>query len=310
MLNEKQLKYQNKVKLISFIILVVGLLLVLYWSIKNKEIPENEAPQSRILAINYKNAKGEDVKYDYTCTDDACVLGSQAGEFALVKDESYKLINLSSGASTILNLPTMTKNFMVANGDFYGLIYTKDETNAGSFYEHSRTRTIFDGDLNYDEMDQNDVRDALTKLYPRGYFYRIKDGVGKLTKLEDNSLVIDNISGVVAYNTELYIASDTGISYFDADGILVNKLNDTNKVFPVMHEDKFVILDKDNYLKLSTIEGVRSDKMVEVKEGKVQSVKVENGIVRIIIEDKDYETTQKVTKYEYDIDNTKLSPIE
>ena len=310
MLNEKQLKYQNKVKLISFIILVVGLLLVLFWSIKNKEVPENTEPQSRTLAINYKNAKGEDAKYDYTCASDTCVLASQAGEFALVKDESYKLVNLASGASTILNLPTMTKNFMVANGDFYGLVYTKDETNGGSFYEHSKTRTIYDGELNYDEMNADAVRESLTKLYPRGYFYIIKDSVGKLYKLDDNTLVIDNISGMVSHNTELYIASEKGISYFDAEGQLIDKLTDAKQVFAEMHEEKFVILDKDNFLKLSTLDGERSDKMVEVKEGRIQSIKVENGIVRIIIEDKDYETTQKLIKYEYDIDNTKLSPIE
>ena len=37
MLTEKQLKYQNKVKLIAFIIMVSGLLLVLLWSIKRKD---------------------------------------------------------------------------------------------------------------------------------------------------------------------------------------------------------------------------------------------------------------------------------
>ena len=40
-MTESQLKYMNKVKLISFIILVAGLLLVLVWSIMKNNVNNN-----------------------------------------------------------------------------------------------------------------------------------------------------------------------------------------------------------------------------------------------------------------------------
>ena len=67
-MTESQLKYMNKVKAISFCILVAGLLLVLVWSImKNKvaQTPSTPQVQTKTLAINYE-ADGVKKKYDFT----------------------------------------------------------------------------------------------------------------------------------------------------------------------------------------------------------------------------------------------------
>ena len=111
-MTESQIKYMNKVKLISFIILVIGLLLVLAFSIIYHKKPAETEELPTTLAINYE-ANGEAAKYDFTCATQDCVLSSQAGAYALVKDGSYKLVSLTNGTTKELNLPTINSNFMV-----------------------------------------------------------------------------------------------------------------------------------------------------------------------------------------------------
>ena len=305
-MSEKQLKYQNKVKIISFIFMVAGLLLVLLWSIKKNEQP---APQTntRLLTINYTD-NGVSNKYDYTCKNDGCVLSSQGGMFAIVKDGSYHLINLTNKSDKELNL-TMTKNFLVADTEFYGLVYTKTDTNAATFYEMSKEQNLFEDELNYESMNNNDVKTYLTKLYQRGLFYTIKDTKGEIVNINTNEVVLEDVTGLVVDDTELYIVSSKGVSSFESDNTLKQNLTDAKKVFPSIFEHQFVIQDSDDYLKLATLSGTKGDKLVEVGNGVVESVKITNGIMEVIIQDQDYATNQKTYKYEYDFVNKKLTPI-
>ena len=64
---------------------------------------------------------------------------------------------------------------MLAGEEFYGLVYTKGESNFASFYEASKDRSLFDDELSFEAMDKESVREALIRLYPRGYFYVIKE---------------------------------------------------------------------------------------------------------------------------------------
>ena len=308
MLTEKQLKYQNKVKLIAFIIMVSGLLLVLLWSIKRKD-EGNTQPVKSTVAINYTSSDGVAKSYNYTCASTSCSLSSQAGDFALINDGSYILLNLTTGQTDKLELPSMTKNFMVAGDEFYGLVYTKDESNSAAFYESSQTRSIYDGELPYNEMNTKEISEALSQLYPRGYFYKVEEGVGSLYKLEGNEQVITGIEGFVTKDGVLYIITNKGVSYFDEAGTIVNKLADAKKVYAAMHEDKFIIVDKDGQLKLATLEGERVETISEIT-GNIQTLTVENGILTVVVEDADYATNQKTIKYEYSIDAKQLKIVE
>lgn len=308
MLTEKQLKYQNKVKLIAFIIMVSGLLLVLLWSIKRKD-EGNTQPVKSTVAINYTSSDGAAKSYNYTCASTSCSLSSQAGDFALINDGSYILLNLTTGQTDKLELPSMTKNFMVASDEFYGLVYTKDESNSAAFYESSQTRSIYDGELPYNEMNTKEISEALSQLYPRGYFYKVEEGVGSLYKLEGNEQVITGIEGFVTKDGVLYIITNKGVSYFDEAGTIVNKLTDAKKVYAAMHEDKFIIVDKDGQLKLATLEGERVETISEIT-GNIQTLTVENGILTVVVEDADYATNQKTIKYEYSIDAKQLKIVE
>ena len=194
-MTEKQLKYMNKVKAISFGILVAGLLLVLLWSImKNKKTnkPVTPQPEAKVLAINYEK-DGTKTKYDFTCATQECILSSQTGVYALIKDGEYKLVNLEKGTNKSLDAPTMNKNFMVAGDDFYGLVFTSDETNKASFYDAATGQTMYKQELNYEKMDEEEVRAVLNKMYPRKLFYLIKEDASIINNITTTETVLENV---------------------------------------------------------------------------------------------------------------------
>ena len=310
-MTESQLKYMNKVKLISFILLVIGLLLVLLWSImKNKvaKTPTTPQVQTKTLAINYEN-ESQKKKYDYTCATQDCILSSQAGLFALVKDGSYKLVDLVKGTSKELRVPSMKKNFMVAGDEFYGLVFTKDETNKASFFDYKNEKVIFESELSYEKMNEDTVRAVLSKMYPRNLLYTITDETGTIVNLKDGEAALLNVTDVFYYESELYAINEKGLHLFKEDGTVEPKLEDAKEVYNAVYNGSIVILDKDNKLKTATLKGEKGDDILEVGENKVNDITVVNGILKIVLQDKDYETNKKLIKYEYDLEGKKLNPI-
>ena len=77
-----------------------------------------------------------------------------------------------------------------------------------------------------------------------------------------------------------------------------------------MYKESIIILDKDGKIKTSTLDGTKGEAILEVGTNTVESVNVTNGILRVVLQDKDYETNKKVIKYEYDFETKKLNPIE
>ena len=304
-MTEEQLKYQNKVKLIACIFLIAGLLLVLLWSIKKNEAPKKPANKGSNLTITYTGGT-----YDYKCNNTGCALSSQAGLYALVNDGGYHLINLSAKTDKEIKLPTIAKNYMVAAEEFYGLVYTKAESNIASFYEASKDRSLFDDELSYEAMDKDNVRDALIRLYPRGYFYVIKEASGQLYDINNNAVVIENVTGCVVDNTDVYVVSDKGVSAIEQDNSLSEHLTNVKKVYAVMYDHKFVVLDNDGNLKLAAITGEIGDTILETQGRNVQSVSVANTTLKVVVEDAEYATNQKVHNYEYDFTTKQLKTID
>lgn len=309
-MTESQLKYMNKVKLRSFIILVAGLLLVLVWSIMKNKVANNggNTPQSQTLAINYEN-DGVKSKYDFTCATTDCILSSQAGTYALVKDGAYKLIDLVKGTNKQLTLPTMTKNFMVAGTDFYGLVYTKDESNKASFYDYANNKTLFEDELSYEKMNEEEVRTVLNKMFPRKLLYVITDESSMIVNMTDGEPALQNVKGVFYYENELYVVN-SGLHLFKEDGTVEARLEDTKAIYNALYKDSIIILDKDNNIKTATLKGEKGEKILELGENKVNDVTITNGILRIVLEDKDYATNKKLIKYEYDFETKKLKTVE
>ena len=308
-MTESQIKYMNKVKLISFIILVIGLLLVLAFSIIYHKKPAETEELPTTLAINYE-ANGEAAKYDFTCATQDCVLSSQAGVYALVKDGSYKLVSLTNGTTKELNLPTINSNFMVADENFYGIVYTKDETNKASFYDSETESAFYEDDLDYQKMNTEEVQAVLSKMYPRKLFYIIKEELGSVVNYNTNEIVLDNVKGIFYYENELYAINDKGLNLFKEDGTVSTLLTDTKEVYNAIYKDKIVILSKANKIKVATLKGELGADILDLGENKVDSMNVTNGILRIILQDKDYATNQKLIKYEYDFENNKLNTVE
>ncbi len=308
-MTESQIKYMNKVKLISFIILVIGLLLVLAFSIIYHKKPAETEELPTTLAINYE-ANGEAAKYDFTCATQDCVLSSQAGVYALVKDGSYKLVSLTNGTTKELNLPTINSNFMVADENFYGIVYTKDETNKASFYDSETESAFYEDDLDYQKMNTEEVQAVLSKMYPRKLFYIIKEELGSVVNYNTNEIVLDNVKGIFYYENELYAINDKGLNLFKEDGTVSTLLTDTKEVYNAIYKDKLVVLSKANKIKVATLKGELGADILDLGENKVDSMNVTNGILRIILQDKDYATNQKLIKYEYDFENNKLNTVE
>ncbi len=308
-MTESQIKYMNKVKLISFIILVIGLLLVLAFSIIYHKKPAETEELPTTLAINYE-ANGEAAKYDFTCATQDCVLSSQAGVYALVKDGSYKLVSLTNGTTKELNLPTINSNFMVADENFYGIVYTKDETNKASFYDSETESAFYEDDLDYQKMNTEEVQAVLSKMYPRKLFYIIKEELGSIVNYNTNEIVLDNVKGIFYYENELYAINDKGLNLFKEDGTVSTLLTDTKEVYNAIYKDKLVVLSKANKIKVATLKGELGADILDLGENKVDSMNVTNGILRIILQDKDYATNQKLIKYEYDFENNKLNTVE
>ena len=310
-MTEKQLKYMNKIKTISFFILVAGLILVLVWSIMNKNAskPKEEEIPAKVLAINY-DKNGTKAKYDFTCATQDCILSSQAGSYALVKDNTYKLINLSNGSNKELQLPAMAKNFMVAGDTFYGLVFTADQTNKASFYDATSGETMYASELNYEKMNENEVRDVLNKMYPRKLFFIIKEELGTVINTETKETIIDNVKAVFYHENALYAIDSKGLSLFKEDNTVEEKITGVKEVYNAMYKENILILDTDNKIKTSTLTGEKGDTILELGEGKVDSLNISNGILRITVQDKDYETNKKLVKYEYDFEAKKLTPIE
>ena len=308
-MTESQIKYMNKVKLISFIILVIGLLLVLAFSIIYHKKPAETEELPTTLAINYE-ANGEAAKYDFTCATQDCVLSSQAGVYALVKDGSYKLVSLTNGTTKELNLPTINSNFMVADENFYGIVYTKDETNKASFYDSETESAFYEDDLDYQKMNTEEVQAVLSKMYPRKLFYIIKEELGSVVNYNTNEIVLDNVKGIFYYENELYAINDKGLNLFKEDGTVSTLLTDTKEVYNAIYKDKIVVLSKANKIKVATLKGELGADILDLGENKVDSMNVTNGILRIILQDKDYATNQKLIKYEYDFENNKLNTVE
>ena len=308
-MTESQIKYMNKVKLISFIILVIGLLLVLAFSIIYHKKPAETEELPTTLAINYE-ANGEAAKYDFTCATQDCVLSSQAGAYALVKDGSYKLVSLTNGTTKELNLPTINSNFMVADENFYGIVYTKDETNKASFYDSETESAFYEDDLDYQKMNTEEVQAVLSKMYPRKLFYIIKEELGSVVNYNTNEIVLDNVKGIFYYENELYAINDKGLNLFKEDGTVSTLLTDTKEVYNAIYKDKIVVLSKANKIKVATLKGELGSDILDLGENKVDSMNVTNGILRIILQDKDYATNQKLIKYEYDFENNKLNTVE
>ena len=118
-MTESQLKYMNKVKLISFIILTAGLLLVLVWSIMKNKTVEEPVEEEKTLAINYE-IYGTSTKYDYSCATEDCVLSSQEGLFALEHKkaipkipERIGIVTASTGAAIKDILSTIKRRFPI-----------------------------------------------------------------------------------------------------------------------------------------------------------------------------------------------------
>ena len=308
-MTESQLKYMNKVKLISFIILTAGLLLVLVWSIMKNKTVEEPVEEEKTLAINYE-IDGTSTKYDYSCATEDCVLSSQEGLFALVRDGSYKLVSLTKGTTKELNLPTINKNFMVAADEFYGILYTKDETNKASFYDDATEETLYEDELDYEKMDTEEIHKALNKMYPRKLFFIIKEELGSVINLETEATVLDKVTGIFYYENELYAINDKGLNLFKEDGTVNTLLQDTKEIYNAVYKDKIVILDNDNKIKTSTLKGVKGQNILDLGENKVDSINVTNGILRIILKDKDYDTNNKLIKFEYDFENNKLNTVQ
>ena len=311
-MTEKQLKYMNKVKAISFCILVAGLLLVLLWSImKNKKTttPVTPQPEAKVLAINYEK-NGAKTKYDFTCATQECILSSQTGVYALVKDGNYKLVNLEKGTNKELNVPVMNKNFMIAGDDFYGLVFTSDETNKASFYNATNGQTMYSQVLDYEKMNEEEVRDVLNKMYPRKLIYVIKEETSEINNLESTEPVLENVKAVFYYESKLYAINDKGLNLFKEDNTVETTLADAKEIYNAMYQENIIILDKDGKIKTSTLDGTKGDAILEVGTNTVESVNVTNGILRVVLQDKDYETNKKVIKYEYDFETKKLNPIE
>ena len=311
-MTESQLKYMNKVKLISFCILVAGLLLVLAWSIlKNKvaETPKQDEVKTKTLAINYEQ-EGTKKKYDYTCATESCILSSQSGLYALVKDGSYKLVNLTKGTNTELRVPSMTKNYMVADEEFYGLVFTKDESNKASFFDYKNEKVLFDQELSYEKMNTESVREVLNKMYPRKLLYTITDESAMIVNLTLGEPALENVSSVFYYKNELYVVNDKGLNLFKEDNTVETTLAEAKEIYDAMYEDSIVILDKDDKIKMSSLKGEIGDTIVEVGANKVESVTATNGVLKIILQDKDYVTNQKLIKYEYTFETKKLNTIE
>ena len=308
-MTESQIKYMNKVKLISFIILVIGLLLVLAFSIIYHKKPAETEELPTTLAINYE-ANGEAAKYDFTCATQDCVLSSQAGAYALVKDGSYKLVSLTNGTTKELNLPTINSNFMVADENFYGIVYTKDETNKASFYDSETESAFYEDELDYQKMNTEEVQAVLSKMYPRKLFYVVKEELGSIVNYSTNETVLDNVKGIFYYENELYAINDKGLNLFKEDGTVSTLLTDTKEVYNAIYKDKIVVLSKANKIKVATLKGELGSDILDLGENKVDSMNVTNGILRIILQDKDYATNQKLIKYEYDFENNKLNTVE
>ena len=311
-MTESQLKYMNKVKLISFCILVAGLILVLVWSIMKNKVaknPEPTTPQTQTLAINYEK-DGTKTKYDFTCATADCVLSSQAGTFALVKDGAYKLVDLVKGTNKQLTLPTMSKNFMVAGTDFYGLVYTKDESNKASFYDYKNNKTLFEDELSYEKMNEAEVRNVLNKMFPRNLLYVITDESSMIVNMTDGEPSLQSVKGVFYYENELYAINSEGLNLFKEDGSVEKRLDDAKEIYNALYKDSIIILDKDNKIKAATLKGEKGEDILELGENKVNDITVTNGILRIVLEDKDYETNKKLVKYEYDFETKKLKTVE
>jgi len=308
-MTESQIKYMNKVKLISFIILVIGLLLVLAFSIIYHKKPAETEELPTTLAINYE-VNGEATKYDFTCATQDCVLSSQAGAYALVRDGSYKLVSLTNGTTKELNLPTINSNFMVADENFYGIVYTKDETNKASFYDSETESAFYEDELDYQKMNTEEVQAVLSKMYPRKLFYVVKEELGSIVNYSTNEIVLDNVKGIFYYENELYAINDKGLNLFKEDGTVTTLLTDTKEVYNAIYKDKIVVLSKANKIKVATLKGELGADILDLGENKVDSMNVTNGILRIILQDKDYATNQKLIKYEYDFENNKLNTVE
>lgn len=311
-MTESQLKYMNKVKIISFCILVVGLLLVLVWSImKNKiaQTPETPVVQTKTLAINYE-VDSQQKKYDFTCETQDCILSSQAGSVALVKDGSYKIVDLVKGTSKKVELPTIAKNFMIASDEFYGLIYTKDQTNKASFYDYANNKTLFEDELSYEKMNEETVRTVLNKMYPRKLLYVITEESSNIINLTDGEPALQNVTGVFYYESELYAINDKGLNLFKEDGTVETSLSTVKTIYNATNKDTIIVLDKDNKIKTATLKGEVGEDIIELGENQVNDISISNGILRIILQDKDYATNKKLLKYEYDFETKKLKTIE
>jgi len=303
-MTEEQLKYQNKVKLFAAIVLIIGLVFILLWSIKKNETPARPATRGNSLAITYSGGN-----YEYKCKNTSCSLSSQAGIYALVKDGGYHLINLSAKTDKEVKLPTVAKNYMVASQEFYGLVYTKAESNFASFYEASKDRSLFDDELSYEAMDKDSVRDVLVRLYPRGYFYAIKEGSSQIFDINNNSVVVENVNGCVVDDNNVYVVTDKGALSVEQDNSLSEHLNNVKQVYPAMYDHKFVVLDNDGNLKLATITGEIGETILETQNRNVQSVSVTNTTLKVVVEDAEYATNQKVQNYEYDFTTKQLKTI-
>ena len=311
-MTEAQLKYMNKVKAISFVILVAGLLLVLVWSIMKNKIakqPATPQEQTKTLAINYESG-GEKKKFDFSCATQDCVLSSQTGTFALVKDGSYKLVDLVKGSNKQLSIASITKSFIVAGDEFYGLVYTTDESNKASFYDYANNKTLFESELSYEKMNEEEVRTVLNKMYPRKLLYIITDEDGMIINLTDGEPALQNVKAAFYNESELYAINDTGLNLFKEDGTVEASLTDLKEIYNAVYEGNIVVLDKDNKIKTVTLKGEKGDDIVDIGANKVNDITITNGILKIVLEDKDYETNKKLVKYEYDFETKKLKTIE
>ena len=159
-------------------------------------------------------------------------------------------------------------------------------------------------------MNTEEVQAVLRKMYPRKLFYVVKEELGSIVNYSTNETVLDNVKGIFYYENELYAINDKGLNLFKEDGTVSTLLTDTKEVYNAIYKDKIVVLSKANKIKVATLKGELGADILDLGENKVDSMNVTNGILRIILQDKDYATNQKLIKYEYDFENNKLNTVE
>ena len=77
-----------------------------------------------------------------------------------------------------------------------------------------------------------------------------------------------------------------------------------------MYDHKFVVLDNDGNLKLATLAGEVGESILEVGNRNVQSVSVTDNIMKVVVEDEEFVSNQKVHNYEYDFTTKQLKTID